>query len=57
MTSAELSGIECEIGRKPTVNGPACTTCGQGASWRTASVGWPARSIFDLASAAVKRRA
>ena len=57
MTSAELSGIECAIGRKPTLKGPAWTTCGQGASCRTASVGWPARSIFDLASAAVKRRA
>ena len=29
MTSAELSGIECAIGMKPTVNGPAWTTCGQ----------------------------
>ena len=57
MTSAELSGIECAIGRNPTVNGPACTTCGQGASWRTALVSCPARSIFPCASAAVKRRA
>ena len=57
MTRAELSGIEWAIGKKPTLNGPACTACGQGPTWRTASVGWPARSIFDLASAAVKRRA
>ncbi len=53
----EHSGIECDTGTKPTVNGPACTTCGHGWAWRTIAVSWPARSIFICAIAAVKRRA
>ncbi len=57
ITSADASGIECAIGRNPTVKGPACTVCGQASAWCTAVVSCPERSILFLASAAVKRRA
>src|SRR6056297_4029280 len=35
MTKPELSGMECEIGTKPTLNGPACVTSGQADTVRT----------------------
>jgi hypothetical protein len=57
ITRLELSGIECETGTKPTVNGPACTTRGQASTWCTSVVSCPARSILSFACAAVKRRA
>jgi hypothetical protein len=57
ITRLEHSGIECETGTKPTVNGPACTVFGHTSACRTAMVSCPARSIFSLACAAVKRRA
>ena len=57
ITRLELSGIECDTGTKPTLNGPASTMCGQGSACRTWPVSSPARSILPLASSAVKRRA
>ncbi len=37
ITSAEASGIECDTGRNPTLNGPALTWLGQGSAVRTSS--------------------
>ena len=57
MTSAALSGIECETGRKPTLKGPALTCLGQAEAVRTAFSGWLYSSILRRAIFAVKARA
>ena len=57
ITSPELSGMECEMGTKPTVKGPASTVSGQAETMRTALSGWPCSSILRRAIFAVKARA
>ena len=57
MTSPELSGIECEIGTNPTLNGPASTTSGQGDTVRTVSGDSSRSFILSRAIWAVKARA
>ena len=57
MTSPALSGIECDTGTKPTVNGPACVTSGHGDTVFTLRGSSPASSILSRARCAVKARA
>ena len=52
-----LSGIECEIGKKPTENGPASVLAGQADTVCTTRPGWPISSILRRAMLAVKARA
>ena len=57
ITSALLSGIECEIGRKPTENGPAWVTTGHAETVFTARSGCPISSILRRKILEVKARA
>ena len=57
ITKEEDSGMECEIGRKPTVKGPTVICSGQGPAVVTASFGWPCSFIFRRAMFAVNLRA
>ncbi len=57
MTSAELSGMECDTGRNPTSNGPVRIVSGHGFTVCTLSGFRPCSSILRRAWIEVKARA